>query len=42
MADGDLRVIVPAAGLLAVTVGVLVAVLAARRGRSRHVGRRRA
>ncbi|MFG2054561.1 D-alanyl-D-alanine carboxypeptidase family protein [Micromonospora sp. NPDC048930] len=42
MADGDWTVIVPAAGLLALTVGVLVAVLVARRSRPRRVGRRRA
>ncbi|WP_262286463.1 D-alanyl-D-alanine carboxypeptidase family protein [Micromonospora sp. MA102] len=42
MADGDWQVIVPAAGLLALTVGGLVAALAARRGRSRRAGRRRA
>ncbi|MEU1686672.1 serine hydrolase [Micromonospora sp. NPDC005707] len=42
MADGDWQVIVPAAGLLALTVGGFVAVLAARRGRSRRTGRRRA
>ncbi|SBT40020.1 D-alanyl-D-alanine carboxypeptidase family protein [Micromonospora auratinigra] len=41
MADGDWRVIVPTAGLLALTVGVLVAVLVARRGRPRRTGRRR-
>ncbi|MCP3787203.1 serine hydrolase [Micromonospora sp. A3M-1-15] len=42
MADGDWRVIVPIAGLLALVVGGLAAVLAARRGRSRRAGRRRA
>ncbi|GHJ53554.1 hypothetical protein Nm8I071_28610 [Nonomuraea sp. TT08I-71] len=42
MADGDWRVILPTAGLLALVVGGLAAVLAARRGRSRGVGRRRA
>ncbi|MFG2164369.1 D-alanyl-D-alanine carboxypeptidase family protein [Micromonospora chersina] len=42
MADGDWRVIVPTAGLLALVVGGLAAVLAARRGRSRGAGRRRA
>ncbi|WNM38348.1 serine hydrolase [Micromonospora halotolerans] len=42
MADGDWQVIVPAAGLLALVVGGLAAVLAARRGRSRGAGRRRA
>jgi D-alanyl-D-alanine carboxypeptidase (penicillin-binding protein 5/6) len=42
MADGDWRVIVPVAGVLALTVGGLVAVLVARRGRTRRVGRRRA
>lgn len=43
MADGDWKVILPAAGLLASTVGVLAAVLVARRGRRpRRVGRRRA
>ncbi|MCW3842573.1 serine hydrolase [Micromonospora yasonensis] len=41
MADGDWRVIVPAAGLLALAVGVL-ALLVARRSRPRRVGRRRA
>ncbi|MGJ3226331.1 D-alanyl-D-alanine carboxypeptidase family protein [Micromonospora aurantiaca (nom. illeg.)] len=40
--DGDWRVIVPVAGLLALTVGGVAAVLAARRGRSRRRGRRRA
>ncbi|WFE35872.1 serine hydrolase [Micromonospora sp. WMMD975] len=42
MADGDWQLIVPAAGLLALAVGGVVAVLAARRGRSRRPGRRRA
>ncbi|SCL52559.1 D-alanyl-D-alanine carboxypeptidase (penicillin-binding protein 5/6) [Micromonospora eburnea] len=42
MADGDWRIILPAAGILALTVGGLVAALVARRGRSRPVGRRRA
>ncbi|MFG3684763.1 D-alanyl-D-alanine carboxypeptidase family protein [Micromonospora sp. NPDC047740] len=42
MADGDWRVIVPVAGILALTIGGLVAALVARRGRSRRVGRRRA
>ncbi|MFC0033027.1 D-alanyl-D-alanine carboxypeptidase family protein [Micromonospora chaiyaphumensis] len=42
MADGDWQVIVPTAGLLALTVGGLVAALVARRGRSRRAGRRRA
>ncbi|MFJ8578009.1 D-alanyl-D-alanine carboxypeptidase family protein [Micromonospora sp. NPDC093277] len=42
MADGDWRIILPAAGILALAVGGLVAALAARRGRSRPVGRRRA
>ncbi|MFR9776358.1 D-alanyl-D-alanine carboxypeptidase family protein [Micromonospora sp. MS34] len=42
MADGDWTVIAPAAGLLALTVGVLAAVVVARRGRPRRVGRRRA
>ncbi|MFG3580316.1 D-alanyl-D-alanine carboxypeptidase family protein [Micromonospora chersina] len=42
MADGDWRVIVPTAGLLALVVGGLAAVLAARRSRSRGAGRRRA
>ncbi|MET7804828.1 D-alanyl-D-alanine carboxypeptidase family protein [Micromonospora chersina] len=42
MADGDWRVIVPTAGLLALVIGGLAAVLAARRGRSRGAGRRRA
>ncbi|MEU3455159.1 D-alanyl-D-alanine carboxypeptidase [Micromonospora sp. NPDC006766] len=41
MANGDWQVIVPTAGLLALTVGGLVAALAARRDRS-HRGRRRA
>ncbi|MEV0003506.1 serine hydrolase [Micromonospora sp. NPDC050980] len=41
MADGDWQIIVPAAGLLALAVGA-AAVLAARRGRSRRNGRRRA
>uniref|UniRef100_A0A7L6B2K1 D-alanyl-D-alanine carboxypeptidase n=1 Tax=Micromonospora robiginosa TaxID=2749844 RepID=A0A7L6B2K1_9ACTN len=41
MADGDWQVIVPAAGLLALTVGGVAAVLAAR-SRSRRRGRRRA
>ncbi|MFI7306572.1 D-alanyl-D-alanine carboxypeptidase family protein [Micromonospora aurantiaca] len=40
--DGDWRMIVPLAGLLALTVGGVAAVLAARRGRSRRRGRRRA
>ncbi|MFD4208722.1 D-alanyl-D-alanine carboxypeptidase family protein [Micromonospora tulbaghiae] len=40
--DGDWRVIVPVAGLLALTVGGVAAVLAARRGRARRRGRRRA
>ncbi|MBU8861138.1 MULTISPECIES: serine hydrolase [unclassified Micromonospora] len=40
--DGDWRVIVPVAGLLALTVGGMAAVLAARRGRARRRGRRRA
>ncbi|MGC4890009.1 D-alanyl-D-alanine carboxypeptidase family protein [Micromonospora sp. DT227] len=42
MADGDWALIVPAAGLLALVVGGTVAVLAARRGRLRRSGRRRA
>ncbi|MFE9693546.1 D-alanyl-D-alanine carboxypeptidase family protein [Micromonospora sp. NPDC005806] len=42
MADGDWRVIVPVSGLLALTIGGLVAAVAARRGRSRRAGRRRA
>ncbi|PGH44633.1 D-alanyl-D-alanine carboxypeptidase [Micromonospora sp. WMMA1996] len=42
VADGDWRVIVPLAGLLALVVGGTAAVLAARRGRSRRAGRRRA
>ncbi|SBT42485.1 D-alanyl-D-alanine carboxypeptidase family protein [Micromonospora narathiwatensis] len=42
MADGDWRIILPTAGILALTVGGLVAVLVLRRGRSRPVGRRRA
>ncbi|MEU9825412.1 D-alanyl-D-alanine carboxypeptidase family protein [Micromonospora chersina] len=42
MADGDWRVIAPTAGLLALVVGGLAALLAARRGRSRRAGRRRA
>ncbi|MFI7214053.1 D-alanyl-D-alanine carboxypeptidase family protein [Micromonospora maritima] len=41
-ADGDWQVIVPLAGLLALAVGGTAAVLAARRGRSRRPGRRRA
>ncbi|PPA61539.1 D-alanyl-D-alanine carboxypeptidase family protein [Micromonospora chalcea] len=40
--EGDWRMIVPLAGLLALTVGGVAAVLAARRGRSRRRGRRRA
>ncbi|MCT2281608.1 serine hydrolase [Micromonospora chalcea] len=40
--DGDWRMIVPVAGLLALAVGGMAAVLAARRGRSRRRGRRRA
>ncbi|MET7467840.1 serine hydrolase [Micromonospora sp. NPDC005222] len=40
--DGDWRMIVPVAGLLALTVGGVVAVLAARRGRPGRRGRRRA
>ncbi|NES27407.1 D-alanyl-D-alanine carboxypeptidase [Micromonospora terminaliae] len=42
MADGDWQVILPTAGLLALTVGGLVAAVAARRSRSRRAGRRRA
>ncbi|WBC16208.1 serine hydrolase [Micromonospora sp. WMMA1998] len=42
VADGDWQVIVPLAGLLALVVGGTAAVLAARRGRSRRPGRRRA
>ncbi|MEU2609999.1 D-alanyl-D-alanine carboxypeptidase [Micromonospora sp. NPDC007271] len=42
MADGDWRIIVPAAGILALAVGGLVTALVVRRGRSRRVGRRRA
>ncbi|MFI2711128.1 D-alanyl-D-alanine carboxypeptidase family protein [Micromonospora sp. NPDC018662] len=42
MADGDWTLIVPAAGLLALVVGGAVTVLAARRGRTRRSGRRRA
>ncbi|MEU8261763.1 D-alanyl-D-alanine carboxypeptidase [Micromonospora sp. NPDC048999] len=42
MADGDWQIIVPTAGLLALTVGGLVAALVARRNRPRRIGRRRA
>lgn len=42
MADGDWKVIVPAAGLLALAVGILAGMLSARRRRPRRVGRRRA
>ncbi|WP_089007937.1 D-alanyl-D-alanine carboxypeptidase family protein [Micromonospora viridifaciens] len=42
MADGDWRVIVSTAGILALAVGGLVAALVVRRGRPRRVGRRRA
>ncbi|WP_089154160.1 D-alanyl-D-alanine carboxypeptidase family protein [Micromonospora sp. NBS 11-29] len=41
MADGDWQLIVPTAGLLALAVGTVAALLAARRNRSRRPGRRR-